>query len=61
LTEDDVKYLNRDTFQVGGYSRAYSANWESIFGARKAELEAEKAAKEAAERPSQEPPAGKPE
>lgn len=39
-----MKYLNRDSFQVGGYSRKYADNWQAIFGAAKAKLDAEKAA-----------------
>lgn len=37
-----MKYLGQESFQVGGYSRQYADNWESIFGARAAELKAEK-------------------
>lgn len=32
-----MKYLNNAAFQVGGYNKKYSDNWDAIFGKKNAE------------------------
>lgn len=44
-----MKYLDRASFQVGGYTRAYADNWQAIFGEARAKLDAEKAQQESQE------------